>query len=89
MNIDDRNFNMPYPIYPPYQGMNQMPNMGMPNQYPNFNQGNMNYSPNLNESSDQISMLEQKICNLDKRVTALEKSCSNENGYSSSNFQMM
>lgn len=88
MKKDNRNCNMPYPVYPPYQGMmpGVNPNMNYPMPIP-YNTGmNMNYS---STSNDQTSNLEQQIRNLDKRVTALENNTSYSNNYNSSNYQMM
>ncbi len=80
MNTDNRNCNMPYPIYPPYQ-------MSMPNMPINYQPYNNMLSNNTLEQ--QFNNLEQQINLLDKRVTALENSSINNNNYSSSNYQMM
>lgn len=84
---------MPYPMYPPYQGVNPG-YMGMPNQgymgfsgsMPiNYNQpmlsGNTGNSSNALEQ--QINSLEQQINLLDKRVTNLETLYNNSNSVSS------
>ena len=85
---------MPYPMYPPYQGVNPgymgMPNqgyMGMPNQgYMGFS-GSMpiNYNqPMLSGNTGNSSnALEQQINLLDKRVTNLETLYNNSNSVSS------
>ncbi len=90
----DRDCAVPYPIYPPYQGMG-IP-MNMPGPMPIY-QTNMptNYqttSNSMNNIDQQINNIEQEINNLDRRISNLEniynKSNINNN-YSSSNYQMM
>lgn len=79
----------PYPIYPPYQGM------GMMNPY-NMNMMPMNMAQiggYQNNSFDQTNMLEQKINNLETRITTLENILNNSSysnsKYNSSNYQIM
>lgn len=84
----DRDCNMPYPVYPNYQGMNMVPNMGVP-----YGMPMMNYQPNyisssMNNVDQQINNLEQQVNNLERRVSALENMYNN-NKYTSSNYQMM
>ena len=85
----DRNCAVPYPIYPPYQGMG-MP-IGMPmNFQPSMpNIGNSNTTNNIEQ---QLNNIEQEINNLDRRISNLENMYNNSNfsnKYSSSNYQMM
>ena len=89
MKKENRNCNMPYPVYPPYQGM--MPGMMNNNvNYPMPIPYNVGMNQNYNMTpSDQLSNIEQQIKNLDRRVTALENSNSSSSTYSSSNYQMM
>lgn len=79
--------NMPYPIYPPYQGM--MPNMMMPNMMnsnmPIMNNQNLYQQPTTIEQ--QLSMLNNQVSSLEKRVSSLESMVGNK--YNSSNFQIM
>ena len=83
----------PYPIYPPYQGMNMI------NPY-NMNMMPMNMMPMntmngyQNNSVDQFSILEQQLNNLESRVSSIESIINNSSSYSntkynSSNYQMM
>lgn len=94
----DRDCCMPFPVYPPYQGM--VPPMGMPYQgnmmmpgpsmFPGMiNPSSSNVSSNTIEQ--QLNTLEQRINALDKRITTLENMYNNvsSNKYSSSNYQMM
>lgn len=84
----DRDCQVPYPIYPPYQGI-PMP-MGMPM---------MNYqsqiptsiSTTTNNIEQQLNNIEQEINNLDRRISNLENMYNSNfnNKYSSSNYQMM
>lgn len=79
----DRNCMMPYPVYPPYQGMNPMM---APIPIP-VNQG---YTVTQGVSSNT---LEQQINSLENRVNNLESMIGQNNysnaKYNSSNFQMM
>lgn len=82
----DRDCNMPYPVYPPYQGMNMVPNMGVP-----YGMPIMNYQPSYNTPNSidqQINNIEQKINNIERRIEQLENMYST-NKYNSSNYQMM
>lgn len=88
----DRNCGVPYPIYPPYQGMPMMGNMmGMPTPYSaqNFQTPQSNYDQQLNNLNDRIN-------NLDKRITILEEMFNQNNSvnysnntYNSNNYPMM
>lgn len=84
----DRNCSVPYPIYPPYQGM--MPPMGMPMNYPQTI-SNSTTSQNTNNFDQQINNIEQEINNLDRRISNLENmyNSSINNNYSNSNYKMM
>lgn len=101
----DRNCGMaPYPIYPPYQGMNpgMMPNMGpmpvpnMPNQMM-IPSTNMNYQVDPGVSSNtieqQLNTLQEEVNALQRRVSSLEslynQANTSTNKYNSSNYQMM
>lgn len=88
----------PYPVYPPYPGMNMMNgippmnNMGMYSPVQFNPQNNSGISTNTIEQ--QLNNLEQQINLLDKRVTNLEtlynsNSTNINNKYNSSNYQMM
>lgn len=81
----DRNCMMPYPVYPPYQGMNQM--MPIPMPYQNYSMG---VSDNTFEQ--QINSLQQQLNNLENRVNNLENMI-NQNSYNTkynnTNYQMM
>ncbi len=79
MKKDNRDCSMPYPIYPPYQGM------GMPMGY---NPMMMPTSNVVNNIDGQLNNLEQQVNNLERRVSNLENMY-NTNKYSSSNYQMM
>ncbi len=92
MKKDDRNCMMPYPIYPPYQGVNMVPQMGMPNMgmpmYPSMSTS----SSSSNNIEQQLNNIEQEINNLDRRISNLENAYNSNlsnNKYSSSNYQMM
>lgn len=93
----DRNCGVPYPVYPPYQGIPYMPNMnmqnmGIPSAVP-FNVGMSSTATTSGSSTDQnIQNLQEQITLLDKRVTNLETMLNSQNNisqYSSSNYQMM
>ena len=77
----ERNYGVPYPIYPNYQGM-MMPGM-MPNMIPSM-------ETNINTCSDN-SNLETKINSLEKRVSNIENYLNNNgiNNYNNSNYQML
>lgn len=79
----DRNQGMmPYPIYPPYQGIN--PNM-MPMPVPIGMDNNMSCG---NNSTQSTNSLQEQINSLEKRVSVLENN--NYNGkYNTSNYQVM
>ena len=93
----DRNCGVPYPVYPPYQGIPYMPNMNMPNMGMTgavpFNVGMPSTTTTSSSSTDQnIQNLQEQITLLDKRVTNLETMLNSQNNisqYSSSNYQMM
>ncbi len=70
----DRNVAVPYPIYPPYQGIGPMPFFN----YPSYQNAGCN-------SSD----IEQRINNLEKRISNIENMLNNSNNYNSSNYQML
>ena len=77
------NFGLPYPIYPPYAGMNNM-------------MGNMQPPTILNNdcsNSNDMSGIENRLDNLERRVSSIEnfinKSNSINNNYNSSNYQML
>lgn len=82
----DRDCSVPYPIYPPYQGMpmpGPMPiyQTSMPNSY---------QTANINNIDQQINNIEQEINNLDRRISNLENMYNkNLNNNYSSNYQMM
>ena len=91
----DRNCGVPYPVYPPYQGVPYMPNMSnmdIPSAVP-FNMGMSSPTTASSSSTDQnIQNLQEQITLLDKRVTNLETMLNSQNNisqYSSSNYQMM
>lgn len=97
MKKSDRN--VPYPIYPPYQGM--MPNQGM--MMPN--QGMMPYMPGVTpmmptmptstggcSGNTDMSKIEEEIDSLKRRVSYLENALqanSVQNGYNTTNYQVM
>lgn len=95
----DRDCGMPYPVYPPYQGMNMVPPMGMPYQgvpmmsYPSVNTTTSSQTSTTNNIEQQINNIEQEINNLDRRISNLENiynsSNISSNKYNSSGFQMM
>ena len=96
----DRNCGVPYPVYPPNQATPYMPGMSMPGMgMPNMGMSSMGAVPfnagtsNQNTMSDQmIQNLQEQITLLDKRVTNLETMLNTQNNisqYSSSNYQMM
>lgn len=89
----DRDCNMPYPVYPPYQGMPMAPNMGVPYGMPMMNYPTTNYTTQMtnttNNIEQQLNNIEQEINNLDRRISNLENMYNNTNKYSSSNYQMM
>lgn len=97
MKHESRNCGVPYPIYPPYQGLDMMSY----NQIPPFNPmspygpipftANLGMSPNgiANDFENKINSLTEQVNSLDKRVTALESGTLSTNNYSSSNYQMM
>lgn len=70
----DRNMGVPYPIYPPYQGIGPMP-------FGSYQMTQMSCSDN--------SDLEQRINNLEKRVQNIENMLNSNNTYNSSNYQML
>ena len=84
---------MPYPIYPPYQGIGQMPFMPMPNMVNPYFMSNTTCSSQSTTQNSDINILEQKVTNLEKRVSTLESminsSNSISNNYNSSNYQML
>lgn len=84
----DRNcMAVPYPIYPPYQPMNQGV-MPINNQMPNMMGMNMQPYPNFQTGSmDQLSNLNNQISSLEKRVSNLENLIGNK--YNPTNFQVM
>ena len=90
----DRNCAMaPYPIYPPYQGMNGMP-MPMGNMQGQMMQpNNMDYSSvSSNTIEQQLNTLQEEVNTLQRRVNNLENlynQLGNNNHYNSSNYQMM
>jgi len=76
----DRDCGVPYPIYPPYQGI------PMPINYPTIP------TNQINNIDQQINNIEQEINNLNNRVTILENMYNSNNftnNYSSSNYKMM
>lgn len=93
---------VPYPIYPPYQGMNQMmpgvpmmpgvSMMGTPMSY-SMNMTNSGSCPSSNTTS--IDSLKEDIESLNKRVNYLESvllnntSANYSTNYNSSNYQVM
>lgn len=101
----DRNCGMtPYPIYPPYQGINpgMMPNMGpmpitgMPNQMMGVASPTTSYptsSVSSNTIEQQLNTLQDEVNALQKRVNNLENLFNqmniSSNKYNSSNYQMM
>lgn len=96
MKKDNRDCSVPYPIYPPYQGM--VPPMGMPGPMPIMNYQTsvpVNYSSStnsINNIDQQLNNIEQEINNLDRRISNLENMYNKSNfsnNYSSSNYQMM
>lgn len=98
MKREDRNCNMPYPIYPPYQGLGPMQMQGYQGMMPMQGyQGMMPMQPvpftanscSSNNLEQQVNNLSEQVNLLDKRVTALEGNSFNNNNYSSSNYQMM
>ena len=81
----------PYPIYPPYPGMNMLPGIPtMPNptmgMYNPISYSMLNTSTDSNVSNNtieqQINNLEQQINLLDKRITNLETMYNNNNSVS-------
>ena len=94
MKKDNRDCGMPYPVYPPYQGMNMVPQFGMPYQgmnmgmnmgmpmmnYPTMTTTTTNISNTTNNIEQQLNNIEQEINNLDRRISNLE------NIYNSSNL---
>ena len=68
----DRNCNMPYPMYPNY----------MPNYNPMIQPFPMN-----NNIEDQINMINNKLSNLERRISNLESI--NTNNYNNTGYQMM
>ncbi len=83
----DRDCSVPYPIYPPYQGIPMGVPYGMPMSTTNYSNQN-----NINNIDQQINNIEQEINNLDRRISNLENmyNTSNfNNNYSSSNYKMM
>lgn len=85
----DRDCGVPYPIYPPYQGM--VPPMGMPITYQQSVPTTFT-NQNTNNIDQQINNIEQEINNLDRRISNLENmynSSNINNNYSSSNYKMM
>lgn len=86
----DRNCMMPYPVYPPYQGMNPMM---APIPIP-VNQGyTVTQGVSSNTLEQQVNTLQQQINSLENRVNNLESMIGQNNysnaKYNSSNFQMM
>lgn len=77
----DRDCGVPYPVYPPYQGIP----MGMP--MPMSYQTNIPSSQSTNNIDQQLNNIEQEINNLDRRISNLENMYNNN--YSSSNYKMM
>lgn len=82
---------MPYPVYPPYQGMNpMMAPVPMP-----VNQGyTMTGGVSSNTMEQQMNSMQQEINNLENRVSNLENIINQSSNfsntkYNSSNFQMM
>lgn len=82
----DRNCGVPYPVYPPYQGIPYMPNM----MGPFYDNGMNNSTVNSNQT---ISNLQEQVNLLDRRVTNLETMLNSNNNvgsnYSSTTYQMM
>ncbi len=88
----DRNCgNVPYPIYPQYQGM--MPGTVMPGSVIPMNgpmpmpSQNFSYQTTSNTIEQQLSNLNSQVASLEKRVSNLEALVGNK--YNSSNFQIM
>ena len=79
----NQGFGLPYPIYPNYQGM--MPNM----------MGQMQPPTILNNdcsNTTDLSPIERRIDNLEKRVKSIENyinGSNNMNNYNSSNYQLL
>ena len=78
--MQNSNFGLPYPIYPPYTGMNNM--MQPPTILSNDCSNNYD-----------MSGIENRLDNLERRVSSIEnyinKSNSINNNYNSSNYQML
>ena len=89
MKKDNRDCSVPYPIYPPYQGIG-MP-MGVPMGMPMNYQSSMTTTSGntINNIEGQINNIEQEINNLERRISNLENMYNTTNKYSSSNYQMM
>ena len=95
----DRNCgNVPYPIYPPYQGMGMMPGPITGGNVMPIGMGSpMTMSspmPMTNQNSYQTGSIEQQLSSLNSQVSSLEKRVSSletlvGNKYNSSNFQIM
>lgn len=92
--------NMPYPMYPSYQGMMPMnpgimpiPNMPM-NTMAQNNFGNMDYMPQISQSNNsieqQLSSLANQVNSLERRIISLENLVGSPNSkYNNSNYQVM
>lgn len=92
--------NVPYPVYPPYQGMGPMMPGGMAGgpggmmpTMPYMSQGMSNQPGSCSANSNDVSSIKSEIENLKKRVSYLENNLlSNSNyssNYNSSNYQVM
>lgn len=69
----DRNCNMPYPVYPNYM--------------PNYNPMMPINMGNYNDYDQQINMINNKLSNLERRISNLESM--NSNNYNNTGYQMM
>lgn len=95
MKKDNRDCSVPYPIYPPYQGI--VSPMGMPGPMPIMNYQtsiptnfqSSSASSTMNNIDQQFNNIEQEINNLDRRISNLENMYNSSNNYNSSNYQMM
>ncbi len=101
MKKDQNRNGVPYPIYPPYQGMTpMMPNAPMMPGVPMMGNA-MPYSMNTNATScsagntSNIDSIKEDVENLKKRVNYLENALLNTgntnytNNYNPSNYQVM
>ncbi len=93
----DRNCGMaPYPIYPPYQGMNPgmmpMPIGTAPMMQSQMTPVNNDYGVSSNTIEQQLNTLQDEVNTLQRRVNNLENlynQLNTSSTYNSSNYQMM